>query len=253
MSALEYIRIGEKNMLSNKFAVITGSGSGIGAATARIFVRENVAGIAIVDYNYEAACKIAEELGEVAFPVKCDVSNPEQVEAAIAQIMEKFGRIDILVNNAAITRDAIFHKMTADQWHAVINTNLNSVFYWTHGVYQQMRDNEYGRIINMSSTSVRGNPGQCNYAAAKGALIGFTATLAKEAAKKNITVNCVAPSATETEMFLAVPDHVKEAMANATPMKRLAKPSEMGEVICFLASERASYLSGQWIPVSGGK
>ncbi len=240
-------------MLSNKFAVITGSGSGIGAATARIFVRENVAGIAIVDYNYEAACKVAEELGEVAFPVKCDVSKPEEVETAIAQIMEKFGRIDILVNNAAITRDAIFHKMTADQWHQVINTNLNSVFYWTHGVYQQMRDNAYGRIINMSSTSVRGNPGQCNYAAAKGALIGFTTTLAKEAARKNITVNCVAPGATETEMFLAVPDHVKEAMANASPMKRLAKPSEMGEVICFLASERASYLSGQWIPVNAGK
>lgn len=240
-------------MLSNRFAVITGSGSGIGAAAARIFVRENVAGIAIVDYNYEAACKMAEELGPVALPVKCDVSKPDQVQAAIDQIMERFGRIDILVNNAAITRDAIFHKMTADQWHQVIDTNLNSVFYWTHGVYQQMRDNEYGRIVNMSSTSVRGNPGQCNYAAAKAALMGFTATLAKEAGRKNITVNCVAPSATETEMFLAVPDHVKEAMANGSPMKRLAKPSEMGEVICFLASERASYLSGQWIPVSGGK
>ena len=144
-------------MLKDKIAVITGSGSGIGAATAKIFVRENIAGIAIVDYNYEAACKTAAELGEVAFPVKCDVSDPEQVDAAIAQIMEKFGRIDILVNNAAITRDAIFHKMTREQWLQVINTNLNSVFYWTHGVYPQMRENGYGRIINMSSNAARGN------------------------------------------------------------------------------------------------
>ncbi len=240
-------------MLSNKIAVITGSGSGIGAATARIFVRENVAGIAIVDYNYEAACKVAAELGEVAFPVKCDVSKADQVADAIGQIMAHFGRIDILVNNAAITRDAIFHKMTAEQWLQVVDTNLNSVFYWTHGVYKQMRENGYGRIINMSSNAARGNPGQCNYAATKAAMIGFTNTLAKEAAAKGITVNCVAPSATETEMFLAVPDHVKEAMANGNPMKRLAQPSEMGEVICFLASERASYLNGQWIAVNGGK
>ena len=124
-----------KIMLTGKFAVITGSGSGIGAATAKIFVRENVAGIAIVDYNYEAACKTAEELGPTAFPVQCDVSKADQVQAAIAQILERFGRVDILVNNAGITRDAIFHKMTMEQWEQVINTNLNGVFYWTHGLY----------------------------------------------------------------------------------------------------------------------
>ena len=240
-------------MLSNKFAVITGSAGGIGKATAEIFVRENIEGIAIVDYNYEAACKTAEELGPKAFPVKCDVSDPEQVDAAIAQVMEHFGRIDILVNNAAITRDAIFHKMTREQWLQVINTNLNSVFYWTHGVYPQMREQGYGRIINMSSNSVNGNPGQCNYAATKAAVIGFAKTLAKEAARKGITVNCVAPSATETEMFNAVPDHIKEAMCKANPTNRLAKPSEMGEVIAFLASERASYVNGQCIYVTGGK
>lgn len=240
-------------MLSNKIAVITGSAGGIGKATAEIFVRENIEGIAIVDYNYEAACKTAEELGPKAFPVKCDVSDPEQVDAAIAQVMEHFGRIDILVNNAAITRDAIFHKMTREQWLQVINTNLNSVFYWTHGVYPQMREQGYGRIINMSSNSVNGNPGQCNYAATKAAVIGFAKTLAKEAARKGITVNCVAPSATETEMFNAVPDHIKEAMCKANPTNRLAKPSEMGEVIAFLASERASYVNGQCIYVTGGK
>ena len=240
-------------MLSNKIAVITGSAGGIGKATAEIFVRENIEGIAIVDYNYEAACKTAEELGPMAFPVKCDVSDPDQVDAAIAQIMERFGRIDILVNNAAITRDAIFHKMTKEQWLQVINTNLNSVFYWTHGVYPQMRERGYGRIVTMSSNSANGNPGQCNYSATKAAVIGFSKTLAKEAARKGITVNCVGPSATETEMFNAVPADIKEAMCKANPTGRLAKPSEMAEVVAFLASERASYVNGQGIFVTGGK
>ena len=240
-------------MLSNKFAVITGSGGGIGAATAEIFVRENIAGIAIVDYNYEAACATAQKLGPVAFPVKCDVSKAADVQAAIELILERFGRVDILVNNAGITRDAIFHKMTLEQWEQVINTNLNGVFYWTHGLYPQMRENEYGRIINLSSTSARGNPGQCNYAATKAALIGFTNTLAKEAGRKNITVNCVAPGATMTDMYMKVPEAIMNSMIEGNPMKRLGKPAEIGEVIAFLASERASFLSGQWIPVNGGK
>ena len=240
-------------MLSNKFAVITGSAGGIGKATAQVFLRENVAGIAIVDYNYEAACKTAQELGPKAFPVKCDVSKADQVQEAINLILEKFGRVDILVNNAGITRDAIFHKMTLEQWEQVINTNLNGVFYWTHGLYSQMRENNYGRIINLSSTSVRGNPGQCNYSATKAALIGFTASLAKEAGRKNITVNCVAPGATQTEMYDKVPDEIRQAMIASNPMQRLGQPNEIGEVIAFLASERASFLSGQWIPVNGAK
>jgi len=240
-------------MLTGKYAVVTGSGGGIGAATAEIFVRENVAGIAIVDYNYEAACATAERLGPTAFPVKCDVSDPEQVSAAIAAILEKFGRVDILVNNAGITRDAMFHKMTVEQWHQVVNTNLNGVFYWTHGLINHMRENEYGRIINLSSTSPRGNVGQCNYSATKAALIGFTNTLAKESGRKNITVNCVAPGATMTDMYSKVPEKIMNMMIEGNPMKRLGKPSEIGEVIAFLASERASFVSGQWIPVNGGK
>ena len=240
-------------MLSNKIAVITGSAGGIGKATAKVFIRENIEGIAIVDYNYEAACKTAEELGPKAFPVKCDVSNYESVQAAVAQVMERFGRIDILVNNAGITRDAIFHKMTIQQWEQVINTNLNGVFYWTHTVYPQMRNNNFGRIINLSSTAVRGNPGQCNYSATKAALIGFTASLAKEGGRKNITVNCVAPGATQTEMYDKVPEEIRQAMIASNPMQRLGQPQEIGEVVAFLASERASFLSGQWIPVCGAK
>ena len=159
-------------MLKNKIAVITGSGNGIGEATARIFVRENIEGIAIVDYDYEAACRVAESLGEKALAVRCDISQPDQVEEAARQILEHFGRVDILVNNAGITRDGMFHKMTAEQWLKVINTNLNGSFFWSRTLINQMRDRGYGRIINISSASVRGIVGQTNYAATKAALIG---------------------------------------------------------------------------------
>lgn len=240
-------------MLSNKIAVITGSGGGIGEATARIFARENIEGIAIVDYNYEAACRVAESLGEKAYAVKCDISKPEQVEAAAKDILTHFGRVDILVNNAGITRDGMFHKMSIDQWTQVINTNLNGTFYWCHELINQMRDRGYGRIINISSASVRGIVGQTNYAATKAAMEGFTNSLAKEVAAKGITVNCVAPGATKTAMYDAVPEKVYNAMIESNPMKRLGKPEEIGEVIAFVASERASYLNGQWILVNGGK
>ena len=240
-------------MLKGRYAIVTGSAKGIGKATAEIFVREEVAGIAIVDYDYETACKTAEELGPAAFPVKCDISNIEDVNAAYAAIKEKFGRVDILVNNAGITRDAMFHKMSIDQWLKVINTNLNGTVYWCHAVIRDMREQQYGRIVNLSSGSVRGIPGQCNYAASKAGLIGFTNTLAKEGAAKGITVNCVAPGATDTDMYAAVPQAVLDAMIRDNPTHRLGKPSEIGEVIAFLASERASYVNGQWLLVNGGK
>lgn len=240
-------------MLKGKIAIITGSAAGIGFATAQIFEREEIEGIAIVDYNYEAAVKAAEELGENAFPVKCDISDPEQVAAAYKQIKEHFGRVDILVNNAGITKDCMFHKMSLDQWTRVINTNLNGSVYWCHEVINDMRNQGYGRIVNISSASVRGVVGQCNYAATKAGLIGFTNTLAKESAKKGITVNCVAPGATKTAMYDAVPQSVYDAMIASNPMNRLGNPSEIGEVIAFVASERASYLNGQWILVNGGK
>ena len=240
-------------MLSNRIAVITGSGGGIGEATARIFARENIEGIAIVDYNYEAARRVAESLGEKAYAVKCDISKPEQVEAAAKDILAHFGRVDILVYNDGITRDGMFHKMSIEQWTQVINTNLNGTFYWCHELINQMRDRGYGRIINISSASVRGIVGQTNYSATKAAMEGFTNSLAKEVAAKGVTVNCVAPGATKTAMYDAVPEKVYNAMIESNPMKRLGKPEEIGEVIAFVASERASYINGQWILVNGGK
>ena len=240
-------------MLKNKIDVITGAGAGIGEATARIFDRENIEGIAIVDYNYEAACKVAESLGDKAIAVKCDISNWDDVQAAYEKVIERFGRVDILVNNAGITRDGMFHKMSIDQWNAVVNTNLNGTFHWTRVVINAMREQGYGRIVNLSSGSVRGIVGQTNYSATKAALQGFTNSLAKEVAAKGITVNCVAPGATKTAMYDAVPEKVYQAAIEANPMKRLGEPSEIGEVIAFISSERASYLNGQWVLVNGGK
>ena len=243
-------------MLSGKFAVITGAGAGIGAATARIFAREHAAGIAVVDIREEQAEKVAEELrgmGTQAIAVSCNVADAESVRAAAARVTEAFGRIDILVNNAGITRDVMFHKMTDAQWHAVIDVNLGGMYNWCRAVIGGMRDRGYGRIVNLSSGSVRGIPGQTNYAATKAAMIGFTNTLAKESARKGITVNCVAPGATDTEMYAQVPDHVLQAMLESNPTHRLGRPEEIGEVIAFLASERASYVNGQWFLVNGGK
>lgn len=240
-------------MLKGKIAVITGSAKGIGLATAKIFEREEIEGIAIVGHSYEGACKVAAELGENAFAIGCDVSDPEQVAESYRKIIERFGRVDILVNNAAVTSDCMFHKMTNEQWFKVINTNLNGMFFWCHEVINGMRAQGYGRIINISSASVRGVVGQCNYAATKAAMVGFTNSLAKESAKKGITVNCVAPGATNTAMYSAVPKDVLDAMLASNPMNRLGEPSEIGEVIAFVASERASYLNGQWILVNGGR
>ena len=243
-------------MLSGKFAVITGAGAGIGAATARAFAKERAAGIAVVDIREEQAEAVARELRETgcrAIAVACNVAKADEVRAAAARIVQEFGRIDILVNNAGITRDVMFHKMTDEQWNAVINVNLGGMYNWCRAVINGMRDQNYGRIINLSSGSVRGIPGQCNYAATKAAMIGFTNTLAKESARKGITVNCVAPGATDTEMYAQVPDHVLQAMLESNPMHRLGRPEEIANVITFLASERASYLNGQWILVNGGK
>ncbi len=182
----------------------------------------------------------------------CDVSNADSVHQAVEKVLEKFGRIDILVNNAGITRDRIFHRMSLEEWNEVITNNLTSMFNTCHEVYPLMRAQQYGHIVNIASGSVWGNVGQANYSASKAGVVGFTSTLAKEGAPKNVICNCIAPGTIETDMLKAVPPEKYAEFCEAVPMKRIGQPSELAAVASFLASDDASYITGQCISVNGG-
>ena len=239
---------------SQRYAVITGAGKGIGKDIAKRFLADGVKGIALIDYDYELVKATAAELdptGLRAFPVKCDVSNEEQVAEAFAQIYERFGRVDILINNAGITRDAMFHKMTPQMMHQVMNVNFFGVYNCVYNVVPKMREQGYGRIVNMSSTSSYGNVGQANYAASKAAIEGFSKTLAKELGRKNITVNCVLPGMIDTEMMRAIPEDMLKSRIAATPMQRMGSTDEIASLVAFLSSDDASYVSGTCIISSG--
>jgi len=242
--------------LKGKYAVITGGGKGIGRSTVERFLEENVAGVAILDFDIETANKTVSELAKKdvnLFAVKCDVSSETMVEAAFKEVYGKFPRLDILVNNAGLTRDAMLHKMTFEQWQTVINADLTGSYLCMKQVIPHMREQEYGKIINVSSTSAYGNPGQTNYSAAKAGLLGLTSTTAKELGRKNITVNVVLPDFVETDIIKTVPKETLELWRSMSPMQRGGKPEEIANVIVFLASDRASYVSGSSIVVSGGR
>lgn len=241
--------------LEGKFCVVTGAGKGIGKAIAQRFLEEQAAGVAILEWNLELAEATAKELdptGKKVIAVKCNVADSEQVKGAIDQVVAAFGQIDVLVNNAGITRDRIFHKMSDDEWHAVIDVNLNGVFNTCKYVVPMMRDRMSGSIINISSTSLMGNPGQANYAATKAALQGFTRTVAKELARKNVRMNCVAPAYVDTDMMRAVGEEKLNAMISNSPAQRMCDPSEIAAVVTFLATDDASWVTGQTIYASGG-
>ena len=241
--------------LEGKYCIVTGAGKGIGKAIAKRFVEEQAAGVAILEYDLALAEATAKELdptGKKVIAIKCNVADSEQVKAAINQALDAFGRIDVLVNNAGITRDRIFHNMTDDEWHAVIDVNLNGVYNTCKFVVPMMRNQMSGSIINISSTSLMGNPGQANYAATKAALQGFTRTVAKELARKNVRMNCVAPAFVDTEMMRAVGEEKLNAMLSRTPAQRMCDPDEIASVVAFLATEDASWVTGQTIFASGG-
>ncbi len=241
-----------KTNLHGKYAIVTGGGQGLGAAIAKRFIEEEAAGVAILDYNLEKAQNTAKEIGGNVIAIACDVSKEAQVKAAVEQVLAAFGRIDILINNAGIIRDAIFHKMTDDQWHQVIDVNLNGLYYCCKHVVPLMREQCYGKIVNISSTSANGNPGQCNYSASKAAVEGFTKTLARESARKNITVNAVEPAHIDTEMQRSVPADILERSIKSNPSQRFGSPAELAAVVFFLASDDSSFVNGVVIPVCGG-
>jgi len=241
--------------LAGKYAIVTGAGKGIGAAIVKRFLEEEAAGVAIFEWDLALAEKTAKELdptGEKVKAFKCDVSNSDQVKEAVDGAVAAFGRIDILVNNAGVTRDRIFHKMTDEEWHTVIDINLNGVYNMCKFVVPMMREQESGAIVNISSTSLQGNPGQANYAATKAALQGFTRTLGKELGRKNVRVNCIAPGHIDTDMMRAIGEEKLNAAIARLPMQRLGDPDEIATVAAFLCTDDASWVTGQTIMVSGG-
>ena len=241
--------------LNGKYCIVTGAGKGIGKAIVKRFLAEEAAGVAILEWDLELAEATAKELdpsGEKVLAVKCNVADSDMVKEAVDQVMAKWGRVDVLINNAGITRDKIFHKMSDDDWHSVININLNGTYNLCKYVVPVMREQESGAIVNMSSTSMMGNPGQANYAATKAALVGFTRTMAKELGRKNVRMNCIAPAYIDTEMMRAVGEEKIAGIIRSVPLQRLGDPDEIATLTTFLCTDDASWVSGQTIFASGG-
>ena len=237
--------------LENKVAVITGGAAGIGKASVEKFVSEG-AKVAIWDVNEEAGQALVAKYPDATMFIKVDTSNPVSVEKATAETVAKFGTIDILINNAGITRDATIKKMTFEQWEQVISINLTGVFNCIKNVSPIMIEKEGGRIINTSSVvGLYGNFGQTNYAATKSGVIGMSKTLAKELGKYKITVNAVAPGFIATDMVRAMPQKVIDMMEGKTPIGRLGEPEDIANAYTFLASDEASFISGSVLSVDG--
>lgn len=243
-------------MLEGKTALVTGASRGIGKAIALRLAKEG-ANIAI---NFAGNVAAAEEVkaaieadGGKAILVQADVSDSAAVDAMVKTVVDNFGGIDILVNNAGITRDGLLMRMKDEDWDAVLNTNLKSIFLCTKAVSKLMMKKRSGRIVNMSSVvGVNGNAGQANYSAAKAGAIGFTKSMAKELAGRGITVNAIAPGFIQTDMTAVLPEAVKESMAKSIPLGRLGAPEDIAGTVLFLVSDCASYITGQVINVDGG-
>ena len=241
--------------LKGKYCIVTGAGKGIGKAIAKRFLEEEAAGVAILEWNLELAEATAKELdptGKKVIAIRCNVADSDNVKEAVEQVVAAFGRVDALINNAGVTRDKIFHKMTDDDWYTVMNINMNGIYNLCKFVVPLMREQESGSIVNISSTSIMGNPGQANYAAAKAAMVGFTRTMAKELGRKGVRMNCISPGYIDTEMMRAVGEERLNAMIRGIPAQRLGDPEEIASVAAFLCTEDASWVSGQNIFVSGG-
>jgi 3-oxoacyl-[acyl-carrier protein] reductase len=232
--------------------MVTGGAAGIGRVTAENFAKEG-AKVSICDVNPQAGEITAKELGPQASFEQVDVSDSTSVLNWVERVLDTYGQIDVLVNNAGITRDGLIMRMKEDDWDTVINVNLKSAFNCIKAVSKIMMKQRSGRIINLASVvGVIGNPGQANYVASKAGMIGLTKTVAKELASRGITVNAVAPGFIETDMTASLSDKVKEAMLSQIPLGKAGTPKDVAEAILFLASDSAAYITGQVIHVSGG-
>ncbi len=241
--------------LKDKVALVTGASQGIGRETA-LALAEAGAKVAVAARNEEKLAALAQEIagkGGEAFAVRMDVAEAEQVKAGFKAVLEKFGKLDILVNNAAITRDGLAMRMKLEDWDAVIRTNLTGAHLCTQQALMTMMRARAGRIINIASVVAEmGNAGQANYVAAKGGLIGLTKAIAMEIASRNVTVNAVAPGFIETPMTDVLSDKVKEELKTRIPLGRMGSGRDVAAAIVFLASDEAGYITGHVLDVNGG-
>lgn len=245
------------NSNGRRVVVITGGSRGIGRAIAVRMAGPDTK----IYFNYsgsdsrdaEETARMVEEAGGSAIHARLDVASSEEVQEFFSRIVEESGRVDVLVNNAGITRDGLLVRMKPEDWDRVLDINLKGAFYCIQAVAKTMMKQRYGRIINMASVvGVIGNPGQANYVASKAGLIGLTKSAARELAPRGITVNAVAPGFIETAMTAHLTDKVREAMLSQIPLGRIGLPEEVAEAVAFLASDSTSYITGQVVHVNGG-
>jgi len=241
--------------LDGKVALVTGGAQGIGRAIALLFAREG-AKVAICDLNLEKAretCGEVEFLGQEALAIGGNVADAQEAEAMVQQTVEKFGRLDILVNNAGITRDQVLLRMREEDWDLVLSVNLKGAFHCTKAALRPFLKQKAGKVVNIASvTGQMGNAGQANYAASKAGMIGFTKSIAREYARRNIQVNAVAPGFIDTAMSQAIPQKERELLIKQIPMERLGTPEDVAEAVLFLSSPAADYVTGQVLNVNGG-
>lgn len=242
--------------LKDMVSIITGGAGGIGKVAAKLFASEG-SRVIIADYDAalgeQVAEKIASQTGASCLFVQVNVADPDSVQQMVQQVMDEFGKIDVLINNAGITRDAMLKKLTVEDWQRVLDVNLSGVFYCTQAVLPYMVEQGRGSVINTSSiVGLQGNIGQTNYAATKSGIIGLTKTWAKELGPKGIRVNAVAPGFIATSMVTSVPEKILEQLRANVPLRRLGQPEDIAQAYLYLASDESSYVNGTILQVDGG-